>query len=179
LKCKQRGAFAVEFSIVAAVFALILVFSGDIVMKLALKGKLDRLSYSLVNVMKERTQLYGESNDITRAQAQDLNDIARGSLRRTLGSFDESRYGILIEEQGFDGVGLSQAKPLKRYQFGARPCLVKQDLAALKSMSVVSSWGRQVPLYRITLCYQSENWIGSVVGKDYKSVASDAILIGR
>ncbi len=176
---KQKGAFAIEFAIVATVFALILVFSGDIVMKLSVKGKLDRLSYSLVNIAKERTQLYDEITQLTKAEAQQIDTIARRSLARTLGAFDMSRYGILIEEQGFYDVGTSNAMPLNRYQFGVLHCDVRQSLSALKEMSVVSSWGRQVPLYRVTLCYQSANWMGEWIGKDYRTVASDAIQIGR
>ena len=53
LKSKQRGVFSIEFAIVGVVFSLLLAFSGDVIMKISIKGKLDRLSYSLVNVLKE------------------------------------------------------------------------------------------------------------------------------
>lgn len=65
LKSKQRGIFSIEFAIVGICFSLLLAFSGDVIIKLSIKGKLDRLSYSLVNVLKERTQLYGMDYQLT------------------------------------------------------------------------------------------------------------------
>ncbi|WED22305.1 ATP-binding protein [Vibrio sp. JC009] len=179
LKSNQRGNFTVEFAILGVLFAALLVFSADIVVKLALRGKLDRLSYSMVELLKERTQLFEEDLDLSKDDARLIDKIARGSLKRTYGPFDEKKYGILIEVQTFYAEGTENFNKLQSFSFGGYQCSVKNDLTEFRDMSVVSSWGRQVPLYRVTLCYQGINWFGDLIDEDHKTVMSDAILIGR
>lgn len=175
---KQRGTFSVEFAIVGLVFSVLLVFSGDVIMKLAMKGKLDRLSYSMVNILKERTQLYDEDYKITRREARQLFDISKGSLARVSGAgFDDSRYRVIVEEQTFARNG--NPKPVRTFQFGADVCELQTKLSDLRHLSVVTSWDRQATLYRVSLCYETDNWVGDILGGDFRVVSSDAVIIGR
>ncbi|MCY9865802.1 tight adherence pilus pseudopilin TadF [Vibrio coralliirubri] len=175
-KC-QQGIFSIEFAIVGFFFSLLLVFSGDVIIKLSVKGKLDRLSYSLVNVVKERTQLYDSSVILTSKQVDDIDTIARHSLQRTFGNYDASRYGLLVEEQSFSGVG--QQQPTISERRGELNCRVAKPISELQHLSVVSVWGHQMPLYRVTLCYRTNNWFGELVGTDFTDVMSDSVVIGR
>ena len=177
LKFKQGGNFSVEFAIVGLFFGLMLVFSGDVIIKLSVKGKLDRLSFSLVNVLKERTQLYGEDYKIKPAEATSLQTIAEHSLGRTLGTFDNSKFGILVEELTFSAIGA--ANPLNPFPLGSQSCEVSKTLAELAYLSVVTSWNRQASLYRVTLCYETDNWAGSLLGTDFTTVSSSSVMIGR
>ncbi|KJY74787.1 tight adherence pilus pseudopilin TadF [Vibrio nigripulchritudo] len=174
---KQKGNFTVEFAIVGAFIALLLVFSADIIVKVSTKGKLDRLSYSLVNVLKERTQLYGNDYKITQAEVSAIMNIGTNSLQRTLGGFELNRFGFLVEELSFRDIG--QPNPLRRFPSAQNVCQVRQNLSQLRHLSVVTSWERQTPLYRITLCYETDNWYGSIAGQTFTTVTSSSVMLGR
>ena len=176
-KTKQRGVFSIEFAIIGVVFSLLLAFSGDVIMKISIKGKLDRLSYSLVNVLKERTQLYDADYQLTAAEVTSLNNIAKHSLARTFSVFDEAKYGFLVEELSF--LDADTPNPIISEQRGAIHCRVDQSIGELKKLTVFSVRGRNMPLYRVAICYESNNWFGGLVGKNYTRVMSDSIVIGR
>lgn len=177
LKSKQQGVFSIEMAIIGVVFSLLLVFSGDVIIKLSVKGKLDRLSYSLVNIIKERTELYAVDSKITANEVDAIYSIANNSLARTMGSFDATKLKILVEEQTFSGINTPNRAV--RLPLGKPVCAVPQFLSQLTNLSVVSSWGRQVSLYRVTLCYDTDNWIGSKLGIDFTTVTSSSVMIGR
>tara|TARA_Y100001956_G_C4127358_1_gene191005 strand:- start:4088 stop:4639 length:552 start_codon:yes stop_codon:yes gene_type:complete len=178
LRKRQNGSFSVEFAIVGLVFSTLLVFSGDVIIKLSMKGKLDRLSYSMVNILKERTQLYDEDYKITNSEARQLYVISRESLSRMSGSaFDSNRYRVIVEEQTFASNG--NPNPVRTFNFGADVCTLQTRLSDLRHLSVVTSWDRQATLYRVSLCYQTDNWVGDILGGDFRIVSSDAVIIGR
>ena len=177
LKSKQQGVFSIEFAMVAVFFSLLIAFSGDVIIKLSLKGKLDRLSYSLVNVLKERTQLYDTDYQLTTKEVDDIDIIAQHSLLRTFGHFEREHYGLLVEELSFKQVGTPN--PAISEKRGVVACRIKQTIDSLESMTVVTNRGREMPLYRVTVCYESDNWIGGILGREFTHVMSDSVVIGR
>ncbi|NRB42226.1 MAG: ATP-binding protein [Pseudomonadales bacterium] len=172
-RTRQHGNFSVEFAIVGVVFSLLIVFSGDVIMKLSLKGKLDRLSYSGVSILKERNEFYDEDYNVTQADAEQLQVILKQSLQRTLAAFDESLLGVHIEKADF-----TSAAPRDAYNIG-QDCQPATSLNELEHLSVVTSWDRQSALYRVSLCYDSDNWFGALVGENYTRVSSSSVIIGR
>ncbi|BDU39731.1 ATP-binding protein [Vibrio nigripulchritudo] len=177
LRSNQVGNFTVEFAIVGAFVALLLVFSGDVIIKISTHGKLDRLSYSLVNVLKERTQLYDNDYRITQDEANAIIAIGRNSLNRTIGGFNANRFGARVEELTFRSIG--NPNPLRTFHIGGRRCQVSQTLDNMRDLSVVTSWERQATLYRITLCYETDNWFGSLIGEQFTTVSSSSVMLGR
>lgn len=186
-KFKQSGNFSVEFAIVGVFFAVMLAFSGDIIIKLSTKGKLERLSFSLVNVLKERTRLYGDftpKDDEAEAEAIQLEAIAVSSLGRTLGGFDAEKFGILVEAQTYTQAtadNLVETNDLQTYKNG-QECIVsrKLDHADLRELSVVTSWNRQTSFYRVTLCYNTNDWYGRASGGSFPTlINSSSVMIGR
>lgn len=173
---KQRGNFTIEFALVGVIFSLLLVFSGDVIIKLSVKGKLDRLSFSLVNVLKERTQLFDEDYQITSSEAKSINEIARNSLRRTLMTYENDRLGVLVEELTFSDIGTPNILKSFSYEGG---CVVTNTLAELEYLSVITSWDRQASLYRVTACYETDNWSGELLGEEFTTVSSSSVIIGR
>jgi len=84
---------------------------------------------------------------------------------------------LLVEEQSFSGVG--QQQPTISERRGELNCRVAKPISELQHLSVVSVWGHQMPLYRVTLCYRVNNWFGELVGTDFTDVMSDSVVIGR
>tara|TARA_Y100001960_G_scaffold332695_1_gene434242 strand:+ start:2296 stop:2841 length:546 start_codon:yes stop_codon:yes gene_type:complete len=172
----QRGTFSVEFAIVGIFFGLLLIFSSDLVIKLSMKGKLDRLSFSSVSILKERTQLYGKQTVVSHSQAEQINNIAFSSLKRMNRTVRHERFGVRVEGMTFSKSG--EMNPIATYQFGLT-FTPSKPLAELEHLSVLTSWGRRVPLYRVSVCYQTNNWFGSLIGSNYELVCSESVMIGR
>lgn len=188
LKTKQQGVFSIEFAIIAVFFSLLLVFSGDVIIKLSVKGKLDRLSYSLVNIIKERKQLYKNNTTITQSQTDAIYDIAKNSLKRTMSNFEENNLSILVEGQTYTSVEKDdkttdyQANILQAFSKGTPDCKVTQSLDKLAKstkLAVVSVQDRKLPLYRVTLCYETNDWIGSKLKTSFTTVSSSSVIVGR
>nr|PMI79656.1 ATP-binding protein [Vibrio lentus] len=176
LRSKQSGTFSVEFALLGVVFMTLLVMSGDIIIKLSMQGKLDRLSYSLVNVLKERTQLYGtDVNTLTRKDAITFIRVARKSLSRTTENYKKDNLSGTFEMLTFDTNGQSKVTELKR----GGGCTLTENIQALEDLSMMTSWGRRATLYRVTLCYETDNWAGQLFNSDFTTVQSSSIMMGR
>ncbi len=178
---RQRGTFTVEFALVGLIFSLMLVFTGDLVEKLAIHGKLDRMSFSAVSVIKERTQFTDrhEVLPLKQDEVEHLYQVILSSLSRTVNHFVASKFGMTIEEQRFD----SNDQPLQMTEYypsthGNR-CNVGNKLSHLQSLSLKSSWGRRFTLYQVTLCYETDNWFGDLVGETFNHVSSSSLIMGR
>ena len=177
-KSSQKGTFTIEFAFVGLFMGILFMFTGDAIAKLSMKGKLDRLSYSATSLVKERTQLYGEDYLTTDADANVVFDVVSGSLERTTGSYEDERFGMVIEEQTYTAD--QTANPLKTLRRGVQQCELEQTLGDLQSnLSVVTSWGRQATLYRVTLCYSTDNMVEELLDNGFNMVSSSSVVIGR
>ena len=177
-KSKQQGAFAIEFAIVGLLCGVLIVFASDIIIKISMKGKLDRLSYSAVSLIRERTQLYDEYMQMSAADVDLIYRVVSSSLSRTTTSFDSARFGMHIEEQTYDSGNNPNA--LVVFNRGAQVCTVAQTLAQREGdLSVVTTWGRKSALYRVTLCYETENLVAGIVESGFTRVSSTSVSLGR
>ena len=157
-------------------FCALLLFSEQVVAQISIKGQLDRLSFSLVSILRERTQLYNSDYTVSRDDATALYTIAKNSLTRTLSSYDSNNLGATIEGLTFDDNGKSQ---VTRYNLGSHQCNLSKTIASYSNLSVETSWGRRDPLYRVTLCYKGANFYGAAYGGDYSEVSTSSISLGR
>nr|WP_159063831.1 tight adherence pilus pseudopilin TadF [Thaumasiovibrio occultus] len=177
---RQRGTFTVELALVAGVMIFVLAFTTDVVVNQSIKGKLDRMSYSLVNVLKERTQLYSNDDVVDDLEIDQLYDIARDSLQRTMGQFDNALLGMYVEQQKFtnDDQPIEPQVGVHLFSRGAN-CLPPDTLRSQSDLSVVTTFDRRAILYKVTLCYQGNNWFGSLMGDDYGRIRSYSVMLGR
>ncbi len=174
---KQHGNFTVEFAIVAVFFSLLIAFSGDLIIKLSIKGKLDRMSYSASSIIKERTQLFNSIYDIDESITKEgLNtyNIVKASLSRTMKSFDENKFGYSLDIYKLDKLNVIREKVYK-YPNGIECSVSTPD----KDLFITTTWGRTLILYQVTLCYQTNNWFGILLGKTFNRVQSYSIVMGR
>lgn len=168
----QKGNFTVEFAIVGVFFSLLLVFSGDLIMKLSVRGKLDRMSYSAVSVLKERTELFGEDTftiDNAYKQAPLIYQVVTSSLQRTMSHYNAGKFRFVLD--------LRNGTSTKRWiSPGEVQCTVTPPS---EEMLFTTSWGRSATLYQITLCYDTDNWFGDLMGQNFRLVTSRVIIMGR
>jgi tight adherence protein F len=181
LTFRQQGNFIVEFAIVGIALSLLLTFSADVIVKLSYKGKLDRLSYSMVNLLKERTQLYGDGYSLGEDNVRDIVNITKGSLHRMGKQFDEQKFGFRIEAVTFDSqqTPTYQSFPQSSGLVSEITCTLSHSLNDMTYLSKVTTWGRRAALYRVTFCYDTANWFGRLFTETFTRVQSSSVIIGR
>ncbi|MDD1781723.1 pilus assembly protein TadF [Enterovibrio sp. ZSDZ35] len=178
---KQRGVFSIELAMILVGFSLIIVFTMDVVTKQSVKGKLDRLSYSVVSLLKERTQLFDGEERMTNGEAAAALALVSNSLTATMNSFEASRVGILIEQQRFNSEqqAIPSVNGVNIYKVGEYDCEPVARLSTKAELSPVTNFGNRLSLYQVTLCYQTDNLFGSLIGKSWELARSTSISIGR
>jgi tight adherence protein F len=193
---KQQGVFLVEFTIMIVSLVVFIMFTIDVMLKISMKGKLDRAAYSAVSILKERTQLYDEDTALSRVEDSgeddaDGNDIfetvkdsaqlftiIKNSLSRTTGDFDESLFGMVVEAQTYASDNSPNATEV--FYEGTYRCNLDSTLASLEpQLSIMSSWGRQVSLYRVSVCYSTNNYVAGFLPNGFSHIESAAVMVGR
>ncbi|MFV8433856.1 tight adherence pilus pseudopilin TadF [Vibrio owensii] len=171
---KQKGTFAIEFSIVAFVFAAVITFSMDVAVKLSDKGKIDRLSHSLVNVVRERTQLYAGVEQPSDADADQIYQIAVASLEDSIPQFDPNKLGVNIDSGFYDDT--ENFVSLKR---GGVECGVPHSKQDFINHTVLKEDGTYHPIYNVNICYSINNIFS--VGEFGKTttIESESWAVGR
>ncbi|MFM2483653.1 tight adherence pilus pseudopilin TadF [Celerinatantimonas yamalensis] len=181
-KC-TRGVFTIEFAIIALFMSTVIVFTSDMVIKQSVEGMLDRMSYSAVSVLKERTQLYDKDEQMDSSQVDTIDKIVQTSLARTMPSFQPSRYSAYYQQITFAGVNTKQSSMSEKdviegsHNAACTPPNQLKSIAA--NLSPITNEGRRAPLFQVTLCYRTDNWFGQLVGEDYEWIRSNSIILGR
>ncbi|QIL85346.1 ATP-binding protein [Vibrio sp. HDW18] len=171
----QQGNFTVEFAIVGVFFAMLLVFSADIVVKLAYKGKLERLSYSAVTIIKERTEVYGtdhfdfDPNQQIGSEATQLYEITLSSLKRTTSNFNSEKFGFQIR----------MVRDNKNVRAPFKQGIDCNNTQSLQDLDFITTFGRHATLYEVTLCYDTPSWYGHLIGQQFSRVSSRSVSMGR
>ena len=182
-KKKQQGVFTIEFALVASTIALFLMFLSDIVVKENTLGYLQRLSYSGVNVIKERTQLYDKSGDIEPEQVNQLFTLLKNSMQRNMSGFESSLFGMHLEQVVFTDEGCSSdgvcLKTASEPWIRGDNCSPEKSLSSKTELHFKTSWGRDPTFYQVTLCYEGQNWYGELIGEDFSSLRATSVMMGR
>ncbi|MEZ8148548.1 tight adherence pilus pseudopilin TadF [Enterovibrio norvegicus] len=177
----QKGVFFIELCFVLTMLSVIIFLTIDIVVKQSVKGKLDRLSYSLVSVLRERSQLFDGDETMTYDEATKSLALIQNSLRSTLATYEDSRLGLLIEQQRFDANKNEISQNINEHIFamGSYPCNNTTPLSELIDLSPVTQFDNKLTLYQVTLCYETENLFGRLFGGELVFVRSTALSFGR
>ncbi len=83
---RQKGSFMVELVFILTALWGVYLFAADLSYQLLLRAKLDRSSFALVNVIKERSRYFegdvlgGKNLAVTNADLEDLSKVASRML---------------------------------------------------------------------------------------------------
>ena len=168
---KQRGVFAIEMSFVLFFIAALLLFTGDIAFKLFNRVALDRASYSLVNILKERSRFYDKRFVLN---PQDINDMQKLASRLLVGN---QSYGLRVES-----LDKGIVKKFTRSISQGPVCSNIDSLEKMKGAKLVPQnvAGETFPLYQVTLCYQVDSWFSKFMSSATKSrLQSTSVIVGR
>ena len=93
----KKGSVTIEFVFMLVLLLFIFAFLVDFVIVRTTQGKLDNATYSLVNILRERTQLYNDkgTNTLTTKDLQDFEKLAKLTLFGDVNS--NKQVGVVLE----------------------------------------------------------------------------------
>lgn len=173
----QSGSFTIELVFVLVALWGVYLFAVDLSYQLLVRAKLDRSSFSLVNVIKERTRYFegdvlsGKNLALTNNDLEDFAEIASRML-----DTPPSDVAIKIESLT-NKVNVTEFASRK---FNSLNCetdsiLAYADLAPVEKTVVY-------PLYRVSLCEEQSSWFKPFFNGGSSttiSISSSSIMPGR
>lgn len=151
-KKEKTGSVTIEFAFMLLFLGIMLVFMVDLVLVRSTMGKLDSVSYSLVNILRERNAFYKDNPDkVTEQDVKKLRDVAQTLL---YGKGSSQKVDIAIEQLTYTGDQAVVTNDGDGKECSAARPLGKHPELSPYSQSVNLAKQRQVPVYQVTLCVE-------------------------
>ncbi|MDP8079606.1 tight adherence pilus pseudopilin TadF [Phocoenobacter skyensis] len=171
----SKGAVAIEFVFMIILLTLMLAFMVDLALLRSNLGKLDNMSYSLVNVLRERTQLYGKGNEGLaetrnvggKSRNRDVTNFRKLAKYMAFGDTQsDSEIFVVLESLQFRRSDPTK-KPLPIYKKlgDVEQCAPVKELNALQAIAPRSEIDekRTIPLYQVTVCLKTYSVFRAIV----------------
>ncbi|MDG2942723.1 tight adherence pilus pseudopilin TadF [Exercitatus varius] len=178
---QQSGSVTIEFVFMLILLILILAFMADLAILLSTAGRLDNISYSLANILRERTQLYkGNENLATeRVNNRDVTQFKALATRMAFGDKNSSKKIYVVLEY------LAPENSIYRIigdTDKCKPYEALQNLVNLSPRSEINN-SRKIPLYQVTVCVPNYSFFSTLVPGVAKNmdetVRSSSITVSR
>lgn len=185
-----RASVTIEFVFVSIAMLFFILFFADLVKVQSETGKLDRLSYSIAGVLRERVQLFSAREQLNQKDIEQVTSLARRILKDMQFSTDENVNALQVNVQELHFYTSSDiqnnVKSVKLYKQwmsnggNSQVCHPPDNLNDLSNLSPKGSYGRWVPLYQVTVCMPSSGLFARLFSKEDKSyISSFAIVMLR
>lgn len=178
---KERGIFTIELAMILVFASGLFVMQVNSSISIANKGKLQRVSYSLATILSERKQLFNDEGDMCKNESNCTNainmmlDIAKSSLSRMSGTFDSNKLGIQVEELTKVNNKVTYVKKTKGQ---IKDCNIV-DISGSGHLLPKTSNDRYLPLYQVSLCYETPFNVLGVADNEMMNVVSSSISFAR
>lgn len=195
-----RGAVIIEFFFSIIVLLLLFFFMFDLAFTRGEIGKLDNLSYSMVNLLRERTQLYstdGEVNEnLSSAEIrngkifyQDVENFRKLAKSMFYGDpYDTRPLYIVLGSLQFSKTPINVKPYLMNsgtiLQGDTHICRPTTNLVNLQNIAPRSEVDNQriLPLYQVTVCIPSKSLFKSFLSDKNHALGllrSSSVSVGR
>ncbi|WP_419852663.1 tight adherence pilus pseudopilin TadF [Actinobacillus pleuropneumoniae] len=187
----NQGSVTVEFIFIFFLFSVLLIFLVDVAILQSTTGKLQRTSYSLLNVVKERNISDGGKEDVTKADVDKLKKLAV----KLMGEADENLIDVTVTYYGFDpikpqdpsGSATRPEKKLKSSEHSTNSqCKAAYSTNITEAAPLTENFkgsNRYAAIYYVTVCRKMTNLFkGLTLAKqDYESgwLRASALGVGR
>jgi tight adherence protein F len=172
----QRGVFAIELAFILFTLCAIFMFATDLSQKLLVRAKLDRTSFALVNILKERYRYF--DGDITNKVNLEVTEIELEEMRQVAARLlDTNKDLVAIQVESL--IDAEYEMQLSSNRFKSLGC--SAGSIASERHLVPKEGSVQFPLYRVTICEQHDSWFDPFVNGDTESVTihSSSVMPGR
>ncbi len=148
--CKnKKGAVTVEFFFMVLLLGILFAFMADLVVLRSTLGKLDSASFSLANVLRDRTQLYEGRERIEQDELRRFQQLAKFLIFGDKNS--NEKIEVVLERWWQDVNGGDQVQVVGNIA-NCQPYKPINELRDLSPYSEVENRERKVPLYQVTIC---------------------------
>lgn len=191
----NQGSVTVEFIFIFFLFSVLLIFLVDVAILQSTTGKLQRTSYSLLNVVKERNISDGGKEEVTKEDVDKLKKLAV----KLMGEADESLIDVTVQYYGFESIkpqdpkSSSATRPEKKPKSSSKDISTNPDQCkAAYSTNITDAApltenfkgsNRYAAIYYVTVCRKMTNLFkGLTLAKqDYESgwLRASALGVGR
>ncbi|NIH92221.1 tight adherence protein F [Enterobacter asburiae] len=184
----RQGSIAVESAIISVVLLIFMFFLADLVIRQATVGKLDRLSYSVAGILRERTQLYASREELSQNDVNRIYRLAQRMLQDMDPTANTSSLKIRVQQLFFvpradlsNNEKIPVNKPDRTHNIQGGECQPAKSLNKLQELSPRGSYGRWVPMYQVTLCLPTVSWYQKLTSGDNRKplMASSSIVMLR
>lgn len=152
----KLGSVTIEFVFMLIFLTFIFAFLADLVILRSTTGKLDNASYSLVNILRERTQLYDRNYKITNEDYKQYEQLAK---QLVFGDKNSSKpLKIVLEYWAQNEQMTLPATPENQ-------CVPYRKLDTVSYLSPKSEINneRKIPLYQVTLCVETHSFFKAIL----------------
>lgn len=174
---RQQGSFTVELLFIFVALWGVYLFAADLSYQLLTRAKLDRSSFALVNVIKERTRYFeadvlaGQNLSVTNRELQDMTKVASRMLNTPV-----DNVAIKIESL----TNKSSVAEFTSSKFRSLNC----DTDSIVDHAELAPVDKGVvyPLYRVSLCEEESSWFKPFFNGGTSTsvkIASSSIMPGR
>lgn len=178
---QQSGSVTIEFVFMLILLILILAFMADLAILRSTAGRLDNISYSLANILRERTQLYNGNENLATEQVnnRDVTQFKSLATRMAFGDKNSSKKIYVVLEY------LAPENSTYRIIGDTDKCKPYEALQNLVNLSPRSEMNnsRKIPLYQVTVCVPNYSFFSTLVPGVAKNmdetVRSSSITVSR
>ncbi|SON51896.1 tight adherence pilus pseudopilin TadF [Vibrio tapetis] len=169
----QKGVFSIELAFVLLGMTAFLFFIFDLGFQVIQKSQLNRTSYAMVSVLKERKGFYTKGTrstnwDINQTQAKEMYQMARRLL-------DAKQTDIRVN------IGFKSGKK-NEFSLTAGDSSIPCNAAQMTN-ELVDGSKHDLNVYRVTVCRRVPVFFEKVIGddneKDDRVLQSTSIFVGR
>jgi tight adherence protein F len=181
----RKGSIAVEFVAISLVLVTFIFFFADLVVKESTSGAMDRLSYSMAGILRERTQLYNADERISQADVDQLWQLAEKTLRNMNVVGDASLLQMDVQEIHFQSLD-EQTSQVKADDYsvhltshiGEGTCQPDFPLEHFRTtLAPVGSYERIVPIVQVTVCLPSTSWFSRLFEREKTQLISSHSIV--
>lgn len=190
---KHKGAFAVELALTLIFTSGILAIIINYLIVTNKKGQMDRAAYSMATLVAERKQLFDMDLDICTGNCNqaknELFSVVSASMRRNLPSYDQNKFGMRVDAvylNGSSGGGGGINYSLRTNSLTAGrtancdfPNVSSMSKAKALSLLPETTSGTKLPLYQVSLCYETPFNILGVMNNEVLRVVSTSYAFAR
>ncbi|HDL7750783.1 tight adherence pilus pseudopilin TadF [Yersinia enterocolitica] len=180
----SNGAIIIELVFVVTIIALFIKLLLSVAAYKSTVGKLDRISYSIAGIIRERVRLYDGNNILTQKEVIKLKQL---SVQMLLNSGTHyNNITMRIETLHFNDTDSPDPEhkiidDTKSVSFNVGACEPARELREMSELSPYGNTGRWIPLYQVTLCLPTIPWYSNLFSPDVPvpAIKSSAITIER
>ncbi|UAX43000.1 tight adherence pilus pseudopilin TadF [Pasteurella canis] len=151
----KKGSVTVEFVFMLMFLAFIFAFLADVIVMRSTMGKLDNASYTLVNILRERLQLYNGVATITDNEYKQMERLAKRLIYNDQNTKKEIHVVLEYWSE-------HNSKRIPNTISSCRPYKRLEELSYLSPKSEFNN-ERRIPLYQVTLCVESYSLFKSLL----------------